>query len=200
MRSLIASSAPSGLFLDSWQFCLSACRGGAHLARNTQSFSGDTASGVEQGFHLMPKVYANDPTSTSTLSLKAALSAKGQVSVRWKLMNFDALMDKWMERPIAGLPLRMVFLCSWHRVHATIIFLAVVASLVLLNIGHRSAARITLLVATPSILCMLLLPVLGITFLTISRIGKKHTDYSEQHARQVSSEAAPSAPPDEPSA
>jgi hypothetical protein len=40
-------------------------------------------------------------------------------------VGFNTLLETWVKRPIAGLPLRMIFLCEWHRVHAGLIFAGV---------------------------------------------------------------------------
>ena len=84
--------------------------------------------------------------------------------------RFNTFMDAWMLHRMWGLPLRMVFLCSWHRVH----FAAIAAGLGLMGIGAllRKAPLVFVgtCVAAPSVLCLLLLPVLAVAFIGLEKL------------------------------
>jgi hypothetical protein len=95
-------------------------------------------------------------------------------------MNLDKTLDHLFERPVLGLPMRMIFMCYWHRIHAALIFLGIVL-LILSRFFHVPILKtIGFLVGGPSMLCMALLPILAITFLAISKLGTRSQYNSEQ--------------------
>lgn len=95
-------------------------------------------------------------------------------------MNLNKILDQLFERPVLGLPMRMIFLCSWHRIHAALIFLGIVL-LILSRVFHAPVLKtIGFIVGGPSMLCMALLPILAITFLTISKLETRAKYNSEQ--------------------
>lgn len=84
--------------------------------------------------------------------------------------RFNTFMDAWMRHRVWGLPLRMIFLCSWHRVHFAVI--AVGAALLGIGALTRKAAIgvVGVCMAAPSIICLLLLPVLALTFMGLEKL------------------------------
>ena len=85
--------------------------------------------------------------------------------------RFNTFMDAWMLHRVWGLPLRMIFLCSWHRVHFAL--MAVGAALV----GTGAVTNkppigfVGVCIAAPSVLCVVVLfPVLAITFLGLEKL------------------------------
>src|SRR4051812_41713623 len=88
-------------------------------------------------------------------------------------MSFDKFMDGWMDRPILGLPLSMGFLCSWHRIHATVIVVAFVPMVLSKPLASPLLRNIGFWAMMPSLACFALLPVLALSFLTISKLSSK---------------------------
>jgi hypothetical protein len=85
--------------------------------------------------------------------------------------RFNTFMDAWMLHRVWGLPLRMIFLCSWHRVH--FVFMAVGAAL--MGIGaltHKPLIGfLGVCIAAPSTVCVVVLfPVLAITYVGLEKL------------------------------
>lgn len=102
----------------------------------------------------------------------AAAASDVLIPVRSVFMSnrFDIFIDAWMLRRVWGLPLRMIFLCTWHRVHFVIISIGAA----LMGIGaltHKPAVRlIGACIAAPSTLCIALLPVFAILFIGLEKL------------------------------
>ena len=84
--------------------------------------------------------------------------------------RFNTFMDAWMLHRVWGLPLRMIFLCSWHRVH----FAVIAVGAALIAIGARThkppIGFVGVCIAAPSTICLFLLPVLAITFIGLEKL------------------------------
>lgn len=84
--------------------------------------------------------------------------------------RFNAFMDSWMLHRVWGLPLRMIFLCTWHRVH----FAVIAVGAALMGIGaltHKPAIGfVGVCIAAPSMLCLVLLPVLAVLFIGLEKL------------------------------
>ena len=84
--------------------------------------------------------------------------------------RFNTFMDAWMLHRMWGLPLRMVFLCSRHRVHFAV--LGVGAGL--MGIGpwmHKPLiGMIGTCAAAPSMLCLLMFPILAVMFIGLEKL------------------------------
>lgn len=90
--------------------------------------------------------------------------------------RFNKFMDKWMLHRIWGIPLRMVFVCDWHRRHAILLAIAAGVGWVGYTFSQKWLLATALVVAAPSALCFFLLPVLAITFLGIERLFEPRND------------------------
>jgi hypothetical protein len=84
--------------------------------------------------------------------------------------RFNTFMDAWTLHRVWGLPLRMIFLCSWHRVHFA--FIAVGGGLI--GVGaliHKPlVAFVGASIAAPSMLCLALLPVLAVLCVGLEKL------------------------------
>ena len=85
--------------------------------------------------------------------------------------RFNTFMDAWVLHRVWGLPLRMIFLCGWHRVH----FALMAIGAALAGIGtltHKPLISfLGVCVAAPSTLCVVVLfPVLAITFVGLEKL------------------------------
>jgi H+/Cl- antiporter ClcA len=69
-----------------------------------------------------------------------------------------------------GLPLRMVFVCDWHRKHALLIVLGVIVGWCGYFASQKWLIVAAALVAGPSILCFLLLPILAFVFIGLETL------------------------------
>ncbi len=69
-----------------------------------------------------------------------------------------------------GLPLRMVFVCDWHRRQVVLIALGVAVGWGGYFAGQKWLIVAAALIAGPSMLCFALLPVLAILFLGLERL------------------------------
>ena len=87
--------------------------------------------------------------------------------------RFNTFMDAWMDHRVWGLPLRMIFLCSWHRVHIAIITvgLACIGAGVMFDVAWLRVAGKW--VAAPSVVSLLLLPVLAILFIGLEKLAER---------------------------
>jgi hypothetical protein len=85
-------------------------------------------------------------------------------------VGFNTFLETWVKRPIAGLPLRMIFLCEWHRMHAGLIF----AGVAIAGVGDwRHVFRVKLIglaVALPSVVCLALWVGLTPLFLLLDKL------------------------------
>lgn len=71
---------------------------------------------------------------------------------------------------VSGLPLRIIFLCSWHRVHFALIGIGITcfgAGWLLHNTWLRLLGQ---WIAAPSMVCLLLLPILAMLFIALEKI------------------------------
>jgi hypothetical protein len=75
-----------------------------------------------------------------------------------------------------GLPLRMIFLCDWHRRHAMLIAIGVVFGWCGYATSQKWLLVIAALIAAPSMLCFLLLPVLAILFIGLENLSQSQDD------------------------
>ena len=94
-------------------------------------------------------------------------------------MNFDKAIDALLEKPIAGLPLRMILLCSWHRIHWFFMFVGGVLYGVSKLFGFELLTKLGMLIAIPSCIFLGLFFVVAPSFLVISlvcRIGKPYDE------------------------
>ncbi len=69
-----------------------------------------------------------------------------------------------------GLPLRMIFVCDWHRRHVMLIAIGVVLGWCGYAMSQKWLLAIAALIAAPSLLCFLLLPVLAILFIGLEAL------------------------------
>jgi H+/Cl- antiporter ClcA len=84
--------------------------------------------------------------------------------------RFNRFMDAWMLHRWWGLPLRMVFVCDWHRKHALLIVLGVIVGWCGYFASQKWLIVAAALVAGPSILCFLLLPILAFVFIGLENL------------------------------
>jgi hypothetical protein len=84
--------------------------------------------------------------------------------------RFHTFMDAWVLHRVWGLPLRMIFLCSWHRVHFAAIALGVAVVAAGKLTGVPWLGFVGVCVAAPSVVCLLLFPVLAILFLALEKL------------------------------
>jgi hypothetical protein len=85
-------------------------------------------------------------------------------------------MDAWMLHRVWGLPLRMVFLCSWHRRHATLIAAGVPAGLLGYDLSQPWLVTMAIITTGPSILCLTSLPFLAILFMGLGKLFSAEDD------------------------
>jgi len=71
-------------------------------------------------------------------------------------MPSENKIDKLIEKPLLGLPIRMVFLCSWHRLHTVLIFLGFLVICLSKLLKNEWLEIIGEFILAPSALCFLL--------------------------------------------
>jgi hypothetical protein len=80
-------------------------------------------------------------------------------------------INRAFERPLVGLPLRMVFLCSWHRIHFTVIAaMGALAGLAWL-IDRAPGWWLAGALAAPSAACIAMLFPLGLSLLFLEWVS-----------------------------
>jgi hypothetical protein len=91
-------------------------------------------------------------------------------------MSFNTFMDAWVQRPIAGLPLRMIFFESWHRVHLCFFSAGIAASFLGRWIGVKWLVAAGFSLALLSASCFGMLVLLVPLFLTLEKAFPDHGD------------------------
>jgi hypothetical protein len=71
-------------------------------------------------------------------------------------MTLHTFIDAWIEHPIAGLPLRMIYLCEWHAVHGCLATAAGAILLPGLCLDNLSLIAVGVSLALPSLACFAL--------------------------------------------
>jgi hypothetical protein len=84
-------------------------------------------------------------------------------------IQFNGFIESWMKRRYLGLPLRMILLCEWHRIHSGIIIGGLLICLIGKVLGYRPLAVGGFLIAAPSVFCWCLFPAIAIVFLLIEK-------------------------------
>jgi len=91
-------------------------------------------------------------------------------------MDFNDFMEKWLERPILGLPLRMVLLCKWHRINAVVMLVGLLFMAGGWLLRVKPLMTVGLVISTPPFVCFLLLWPVGLLFMGLDRLfGKKRS-------------------------
>jgi hypothetical protein len=74
-----------------------------------------------------------------------------------RMQTIRAILD-WVngafERPLVGLPLRMIFTCSWHRIHGALVAMGMAMATGGSLLGYREGWWLGVLVAGPSVMCV----------------------------------------------
>jgi hypothetical protein len=72
--------------------------------------------------------------------------------------RFLDAVESCVDRPIVGLPLRMIVLCEWHRVHQWSIGIGFGTILLAKLLDWRDLGMLGVLTALPSATCLMMLP------------------------------------------
>ena len=88
-------------------------------------------------------------------------------------MDFGTLIDALFKHPIAGLPFRMIFLCHWHRINATLLIIGGVIYALGTRFSLRWLSLLGLVIGAPACACFALLICLVPVFMLLEHMFPK---------------------------